>query len=340
MAWLTGWDYRKKLTINGESATTETNIVFRVVANYGTGTDSGHEVYLNSNSRTDFGDVRFTASDGETELDYFFESFDSSNLGLFWVKIPSIPATPGDVDIFLYYGNSSASTTSNPQNTYVEFEGFESTPFSLDTGSMTLIQNADGLTGSHGARTDESSDSHRVIYQNVTDYDLRDYFIELAAKWPTNSGNNNRNLVGGILAAGQNSGNDGYQIILDPRGSDSVQIRRDTNFNTRTNGNFSAVVNTWYLLKAYMTDASTLRAELWSQYGDVNHGTTTRSSDTPYTTGRHGLYSFTQDNNSFDNLRVRPRPGVDPTVGAWGAEEEPPSAELVIGPFPTFFRPA
>jgi len=71
--WLTGWTYRKSHIINGASGA-GTNYQMRIVAHYGSGTDSGQDVYLNSHSKTDFGDVRFTKSDGVTLLDYYMEN--------------------------------------------------------------------------------------------------------------------------------------------------------------------------------------------------------------------------------------------------------------------------
>ncbi|MEM3697109.1 MAG: hypothetical protein QXQ94_06380, partial [Candidatus Bathyarchaeia archaeon] len=73
MGWLSGWSYRKSHVINSASGA-GTNYQVRVKAHYGSGTDNGENVYLNSHCRTDFGDVRFTDDDGETVLDYWMES--------------------------------------------------------------------------------------------------------------------------------------------------------------------------------------------------------------------------------------------------------------------------
>ncbi|MEM3415490.1 MAG: DUF2341 domain-containing protein, partial [Thermoproteota archaeon] len=115
--WLSGWGYRKMLTINGTS-TSLTNYALRVTVYYGSGTDSvsgsNATVYLNGNSRTDFYDVRFTASDGSTLLHFWLDNAVNGSYAYFWVVVPSIPAN-SQVYIFIYYGNPSATRADDPQ---------------------------------------------------------------------------------------------------------------------------------------------------------------------------------------------------------------------------------
>jgi len=56
-------------------------------------------------------DIRFRDSDGTTDLSYWNETACNSASTKFWVKIPSIPS--GTKTIYMYYGNSSATTQSN-----------------------------------------------------------------------------------------------------------------------------------------------------------------------------------------------------------------------------------
>ncbi|MEM0162744.1 MAG: hypothetical protein QXO62_06750, partial [Thermoproteota archaeon] len=79
MGWLQGWMYRKSHVINSASGA-GTGYQVKIVAYYGSGTDSGNTVYLNSRCKTDFSDVRFTASDGVTLLNYWTESVTASSV--------------------------------------------------------------------------------------------------------------------------------------------------------------------------------------------------------------------------------------------------------------------
>jgi len=58
--WLDGWEFRKSHVINSASGA-GTNYQIGIRAHYGSGMDSGEDVYLNGKCRNDFGDVRFTS---------------------------------------------------------------------------------------------------------------------------------------------------------------------------------------------------------------------------------------------------------------------------------------
>jgi len=75
--------------------------------------------------QADFDDIRFTSSDGTTLIDHWLESKTDSTTADFWVEIPSIPASPNTTMIYIYYGNSSASSASNGDNTFLLFDNFD-----------------------------------------------------------------------------------------------------------------------------------------------------------------------------------------------------------------------
>jgi len=106
MGWLTGWTYRKSHVINSASGA-GTNYQVKIKAHYGSGTDSGEDVYLNGKCRTDFGDIRFTDDDGETELDYWMEEKVDSDYAVFWIEIAD-DLSSSNATIYIYYGNSTA----------------------------------------------------------------------------------------------------------------------------------------------------------------------------------------------------------------------------------------
>jgi hypothetical protein len=91
-----------------------------------------------------FVDLRFTAGDGITQLNYWIESYTASSSAIVWVKIPSIQTTGATA--YMYYGTGS-STTSNGANTFIFFDDFTGT--SLDTSRWTVVSN-NGLSVSSG----------------------------------------------------------------------------------------------------------------------------------------------------------------------------------------------
>ncbi|MEM3577582.1 MAG: DUF2341 domain-containing protein [Candidatus Bathyarchaeia archaeon] len=139
MGWLTGWSYRKSHIINYASGA-GTNYQVRIVAHYGSGTDSGADVYLNSHCRTDFGDVRFTDDDGTTLLDYWMETKVDSDYAIFWVEVAD-DLSSANATIYVYYGKSDATTTSNGDNTFLFFDDFDS------NNGWTLLQGAQITNG-------------------------------------------------------------------------------------------------------------------------------------------------------------------------------------------------
>src|SRR3990167_7056572 len=114
MAWLAGWNYTQKITI-GSTA----------LGMSGNQTDFTIAVHVPSSNtnfwagvKADGTDVRFTSSDGSTLLKFEIESFDNTGDDAWYhVKVPSL-LYASDKDIYLYYGNSSATDGSDKVNAW------------------------------------------------------------------------------------------------------------------------------------------------------------------------------------------------------------------------------
>ncbi len=99
------WQNCRDLYVKGTSAGAQTNYQMKLTVYNSSGTDTPGVVYLGGKSRSDFGDLRFTKSDGVTLLDYWIESYTSGVSATVWVEVDSIPASPNTATIYLYYGN-------------------------------------------------------------------------------------------------------------------------------------------------------------------------------------------------------------------------------------------
>ncbi len=88
---------------------------------------AGYQIQLNipydSDMNSDFSDLRFTDSDGQTLISYWVESYASSDSAVVWVKVPTIPASSIET-IYMYYGNPSATSESNADDTFDVFVDF------------------------------------------------------------------------------------------------------------------------------------------------------------------------------------------------------------------------
>lgn len=138
--WLIGWAYRKSHIINSASGA-GTDYQVKIVVHYDDGTDYndnsesppvGH-VYCGGKCRTDFGDIRFTDDDCITILPYYMENKVDGDYAVFSVKILD-NLSVNNVTIYIYYGNPSATTTSNGQDTFLQFDSFDT----LDTDVWTI----------------------------------------------------------------------------------------------------------------------------------------------------------------------------------------------------------
>ena len=114
---------------------------------------SNYQVQLNvqydADMNADFSDLRVTDSDEQTALPYWIESYVASVSATVWVKVPSIPASSTKT-IYMYYGNPSASSESNPNNTFDLFVDFSS----------------DGVI-SHGGGQDSDSTQWQIIDDTI-----------------------------------------------------------------------------------------------------------------------------------------------------------------------------
>ena len=100
-------------------------------------------------ANSDGSDIRFTDDSGDNLIPYWIESWDSvGQTAVIWVKV-SLPAS-GEITIYMYYGNSGASSASNGDNTFKFFDDFEGT--SIDSNKWVKY----GGTGSFTVSTDHA----------------------------------------------------------------------------------------------------------------------------------------------------------------------------------------
>jgi hypothetical protein len=124
MAWLTDWKYRKPITLSRASGAV-TNYQMKLLVGESAGA-TGEDVDCGGKCLSTFNDLRFTAADGFTLLDYWVESLSGTTpnqLATVWVEFGSIGT--GATQFYMYYGNAGASSCSNGANTFLFFDDFE-----------------------------------------------------------------------------------------------------------------------------------------------------------------------------------------------------------------------
>jgi len=316
--WLSGWQYRKSHEIEGSTAGAQTDYQVKIIVHKGTGTDSGEHVYCNNHCRDDFGDIRFTKSDGTTELYYWLEDYTSGDKATFWVKIPSIPASPDTVTIYIYYGKSDATTTSDGKNTFIFFDDFEGS--SLDTSKWTWQD-----TGSGGSYTISNSE---LDVDNTTDGTKAGVYstaitkskciITVKAKGVRDGGSNavqapsikiNDNATIGAPSS--------YANQLFFSGYDAIRHARFTGFWSTTDM-YATSQPTTYKLWQFVKDGSSWTAKYMNlDYSVIASHTATVADYTFY------IALHVQDNSEakYDWVYIRNYVDPEPSHGSWGSEE-------------------
>ena len=122
------WDYRKSVLIAGASSE-------------GNGYNFSIQIPVpfDSDMQANFSDIRFTDDSGITLLDYWRESYIASTSAVFWVEVKDNLFFESQI-IYMYYGNSEVSTTSNGTATFIFFDDFEDNDldeWDIATGSIT-----------------------------------------------------------------------------------------------------------------------------------------------------------------------------------------------------------
>ena len=131
MGWLSGYSYRKKVTISGSSGA-GTNYQVKLSI----GSSSGGDFHLEGHCEDFPNDIRFTDDDGTTLLDYWIEDPSEDPITV-WVKVQD--NLDSDVDIYVYYGKSGDSSASDGEATFPDFfDDFEGTSLDSDKWDINL----------------------------------------------------------------------------------------------------------------------------------------------------------------------------------------------------------
>jgi hypothetical protein len=176
MGWLTGWSYRRPVTINNTNNSNElTDYQVLVVVDTASLIQQGK-------MQADCDDIRFTDSDGSTLLPYWLEGPINAANTKIWVKVPSIPASGVKV-IYLYYGNPTAQSESSIADTFIREidsaqpvkaawamnEGSGSTVYDTSgMGNNGTIYGATWISGRYGNALSFDGVDDRLYKQNAT----------------------------------------------------------------------------------------------------------------------------------------------------------------------------
>jgi len=320
MGWLSGFTFRKQITIAGSTVGAQSDYQMKLTVHKGAGSDSGGDVYLNNHCQDDFDDIRFTKSDGNTKLDYWIEEYTSGDNAVVWIEFDSIPASPDTATFYLYYSKADATSESNGDNTFLWFNdyasavGFTYFPYGVNTKGG---ENAAGWALDSGTlkHTQQQANTHEHALASLSHTNVaihtKGKLNELTAA--TAFGVNLRYSDSGIMQRywfryqyyGSGAGQHSIQLNRCKNGSDTalatVDITCDTNWHKLIFSIYGTTLKCYLdgVEKINVTDSAISSGDYLGLMGESTQGRI----------------------QYFDDTFVRKYIEPEPTWGSWGIEQ-------------------
>lgn len=333
--WLTGWGRRKSQVISQEiGAGTNYQMCIKVYKTSGTDQDetikgiTARAIYLGSNVRDDFGDIRFTSSDGETLLDHWMENVTSTSWAIFWVEV-SGDLDAGDVTIYVYYDKSDATTVNDEETTALSgyADDYESSnSFINSLGNGITVDTTTSLSTSHslkcvtGASTTYAKHLPAVTLPNL---DTISIFNSLHIVAGRTAGNNH-------IFAFRNSGDTAW---IGPHVFITAAFNLYWNDGSGHDSGYNIPADTWTEFECRINFAT----NTFNVYADgvlvitgasfINAMAKNASVIINATTRHASANSVSYEDNYF----MRKYFATEPSWGSTGSEETPPAEGLEAG---------
>ena len=267
------------------------------------------------NCASDFDDIRFTTSDGETLLDYWIESIQGitpNQVARIWVEFDSIGTS--NTTFYMYYGNESAVAYSNGDDTFLFFDDFNDN--SIDSGKWTK-RTENGTITEQNSRLEIDSSTGADYGQSCLDSSgyttFREGIIEGKVYFAVNT-------LGEIGFRG-GADNTGYKARFDSRASQGTSHLKPPYADWSVIGTvFGAIMpySIWHNFKLTVYDDDST----CTMITDCNKQRKTNTSTTYATqSGRISLQNHYGNYSYFEDIRVREYLAIEPAWGSWGNEE-------------------
>jgi hypothetical protein len=279
-------------------------------------------VFVEGHCKTDFGDIRFTDDDGIALLDYWMEDKVDGDHATFWVKVAD-DLSQLNRTIYLYYGKSDATTTSNPESTFLFFDDFNgdlskwttiSGTWAIESGNLViqptpdnnyLITTSTFATSNIAIKTKIKSTqtggpimAHPGIVWHANDLTGTSQRNDQVYFRPQQASPNN--VLGNIQPA----------YYIGTGGSYDTGLV----FHDAKNGSYYNW-DTWYTVEVGIPPSGNVTLYgndlYWHDWGNQ-----------AYSYDHIGLVAHGGGKDYFDNVAVRKFVGAEPAHSTWGSEEQ------------------
>lgn len=292
----------KKLTVTNQVASVLTDFQTKVTVTY------------DPDMQSDFDDIRFTSSDGITNIPFWLESKTNDSSAIFYVKVPSLPAS-GTSTIYMYYGDASVASGSSGTSTFLFFDDFNDgdingwTSFAAESPAVaplvTAASNALRINGSASSNMEGGAVYGGYTFTNgIYEADVTLDTYALAGQ--------ETHMFARMSSIGTNP--TGYRFGPLWAGANDLNLARETGHANLTNTSYTYGAGTSRKM-SFTLSGSSLK-------GSVNGTQYLSTTDANYSSGylgfvidaRHESQAAMQ--STIDNVRVRQYVATEPSVSA------------------------
>ena len=298
------WNKKAPITINDFQSNYQTGIT----------------ITYDSDMQADFNDIRFYDATSETELPYWIEEKTDSTSATVWFK------TGVNNNVEMYYGNTSATSSSDGDSTFELFDNFDSNPSWDVYGGNTWTWNGAGYYDTPNSGTQAGT--------IVSDLSISDFSAQGKVYF---SG-----VYSGLGLSFRRTGTEWYSAIFRANSSGSLisnlVVYKQNDAGSlisavgHQGGTLSFAPNTWLWLKVNVVGSSI--TAFYSTDGS-NWTQAVSTTDSSYSTGRIGFGRWDgRTNGKVDEYRVRKYVSTEPSSSV-GTEEEAESGYYTSGSYTT-----
>ena len=324
MAWLSGWSYRKKITVTGQSGAGN---LYQV--KFSIGDSAGGDFDLESHCTNFPQDIQVTDDDGVTPLDYWVEDLTVDPIQM-WVEVAD--SLDSNADVCVYYGKSGASTESNIGNTFLfgdDFNRSDGTDIGAKWGEYGDTNWA--ISTNRLSRPDSALDDtviKAVAKVGGSLYSVTDIIVESKCfVTALSSGNAHVGIFARANTAGDGTSR-GYELTA--HGTITTLQLLDDRVAWKDSATTTQALNEWWNWKLQV-DGDNMRGKAW-EVGTSEPGSwTVEDTSTTQASGYIGAYLYTEGTSSlyYDDFRARKYNSPEPAYLSASAEEIPVT-ELTI----------
>jgi YVTN family beta-propeller protein len=312
-AWVPGYAYVQTHTITGSPSGAQTSYpVFFYVMNT-TGTSAGNTIYTGGHMQNFPYDIRF-ANATDTVLHYYnFTIYNATTVGVF-VELDSVPASPDEYTLKIYYGNVTDTGASNGTNVFTFYDDFNA----YNTTDWTTKAGKTDPTASNGILTTPATSQ---IYSD-TKWDMNSYALGGVVKTSSNAGYNLAFGTTNVTPTGSGAKMTNFQSY-----GDSKIHQVNTLGGTGDNLNDFVPTINYTTAYYYTVEAWRVSGTMYMTARDYLNVTGRNSSSTYALAGSAAIFCEAASGQTvaWDNVWVRKHAAVEPAHGAYAAETPAPT---------------